>query len=171
MKSNTTYSSLLAAMGLMFCLSTQPALGLVTVIVQPSSQVAFVGSNVVFNAQVNATAGESITGYTWLTSPNGQNPFTTVPGATTATCTLVNVQTNDTGYYFVRVTYNSGTSIGLTSVSSAVTLTVADQARITAQPQGGLIRTRRRQRLVQRERHGFSAPRLPVALQPDEPRG
>src|ERR1019366_7292678 len=35
---------------------------------------------------------------------------------------------------------NSGGSIGLTSVSSAVTLVVVDQARITAQPQGGLIR-------------------------------
>ena len=141
MKSNATCSSLLAAMGLLFCLSTQPALGLVTVIVQPSSQVAFVGSNVVFTAQVNATAGEIITGFTWLTSPNGLNPFTTVPGATTAACTLINVQTNNSGYYFVRVTYNSGTSNGLPSVSSAVTLTVVDQARITAQPQGGLIRT------------------------------
>ncbi len=141
MKSNATYSSLFAAMGLLFCLSTQPALGLVTVTVQPGSQVAFVGSNVVFTAQVTATAGEIVTGYTWLTSPTGQNPFTTVPGATTATCTLVNVQTNNTGYYFVRATYNSGTTIGQTSVSPAVTLTVVDQARITAQPQGGLIRT------------------------------
>jgi len=141
MKSNTTYSPLIAAMGLLFCLSTQPALGFVTATVQPGSQVAFVGSNVVFSAQVTATAGEVVTGYTWLTSPNGQNPFTTVPGATTATCTLVNVQTNNTGYYFVRVTYNSGTTIGLISLSPAVMLTVADQARITAQPQSGLIRT------------------------------
>ena len=140
MKSSTTFSSLLAAVGLLFGLSTQPALGLVTVIVQPSSQVAFAGSNVVFTAQVSATAGEIVTGFTWLTSPNGQNPFATVAGATTAVCALVNVQTNSSGYYFVRVTYNSGTSIGLTSVSSAVTLTVVDQARITAQPQGGLSR-------------------------------
>jgi hypothetical protein len=141
MKSSTTYTSLLAAVGLLFGLSTQSALGLVTVNVQPSSQVAFVGSNVVFTAQVSRTAGEIITGYTWQTSPNGQNPFTTVPGATTATCTLVNVQTNDTGYYFAKVTYNSGTTTGLITVSSAVVLTVADQARITVQPQGGLIRT------------------------------
>jgi hypothetical protein len=141
MKSSTTYTSLLAAVGLLFGISTQPALGLVTVNVQPGSQVAFVGSDVVFTAQVSPTAGEIVTGYAWLTSPNGLNPFTTIPGATTATCTLVNVQTNDTGYYFARVTYNSGTSVGLTTVSSAVTLTVADQARITAQPQGGLIRT------------------------------
>jgi hypothetical protein len=128
-------------MGLMLGLSTQPALGLVTVTVQPASQVAFVGSNVVFNAQVTATAGETITGYTWLMSPTGQNPFTTIPGATTGTCTLVNVQTNATGFYFVRVTYNTATSTNLPpSVSPAVSLTVVDQARITVQPQGGLIR-------------------------------
>jgi hypothetical protein len=140
MSTKTTFYSCLSAMSLMFCLSAQPALGFVSVSVSPGSQVAFVGSNVVFNAQVNATAGETITGYTWLTSPNGQNPFTIVPGATTPTCTLVTVQTNQTGSYFVKVTYNSGGSIGLTSVSSAVTLVVVDQARITAQPQGGLIR-------------------------------
>ena len=119
MSTKTTLYSCLTAMSLMLCLSTRTALGFVSVSVQPVGQVAFVGSNVVFTAQVNATAGETITGYTWLTSPNGQNPFTTVPGAITATCTLVNVQTNQTGSYFVRVTYNSGGSIGLTSVSSA----------------------------------------------------
>jgi len=137
---NTLYSGLILV-GLIFSLGTQSALGFVFVSVQPGSQVAFVGGNAVFSAQVNATAGETITAYTWLTSPNGQNPFTTVPGATTATCTLVNVQTNQSGSYFVRVTYNSGTSIGLTSPSSVVTLTVVDQARITAQPQSSLIRS------------------------------
>ena len=140
MRRNTCYYSILAAIGLTVWLGTQPALAFVTVIVQPSSQVGFVGSNVVFTAQATPNNGEIITGYTWLTSPNGLNPFTTIPGATTATCTLVNVHTNDTGYYFAKVTFNSGTDIGLTSVSSAVTLTVADQARITAQPQGGLFR-------------------------------
>src|ERR1039457_5564238 len=84
MSTKTTFYSCLTAMSLMFCLSAQPALGFVSVSVSPGSQVAFVGNNVVFNAQVNATAGETITGYTWLTSPNGQNPFTTVPGAITA---------------------------------------------------------------------------------------
>src|ERR1039458_10399677 len=108
MKSSTTFSSLLAAVGLLFGLSTQPALGIVTVIVQPSTQVAFAGSNVVFTAQVSATAGEIVTGFTWLTSPNGLNPFTTVPGATTVACTLVNVQTNSSGYYFVRLPYTAG---------------------------------------------------------------
>ncbi len=134
MRTKTTLYSGLTAMGMMLCLSTQPALGLVTVTVSPGSQVVFAGSNAVFTAQVSTTAGETITGYTWLTSPNGQNPFTTVPGATTATCTLVNVQTNNSGSYFVRVTYNSGTNIGLISPSQVVTLTVADQARITVQP-------------------------------------
>jgi hypothetical protein len=140
MKIKTTLSSGLIATGLMFCLSTQLALGLVTVTVQPNSQVALVGSNAVFTAQVSATSGEQITAFTWLMSPNGQNPFTTIAGATTATCTLTGVQTSDTGFYFAKVTYTSGTTTGLTSVSSAVTLTVFDQARIVSQPQNGGIR-------------------------------
>ena len=140
MKSKTTLYSHLAAIGLTFWFGIQPALAFVTVTVQPGSQVAFVGSNAVFSAQVSASAGETITGYAWLMSPTGLNPFNAVPGATTATCTLTNVQTSDTGSYFARVIFNSGTNIGLTSASAAVTLTVHDQARITAQPQGGLIR-------------------------------
>ena len=140
MRFNTLLYSALAAMGLTLGLGTQSALGLVTVTVQPGSQVAFSGSNVVFKAQVSTNAGETVTGYAWLMSTNGLNPFTSIPGATTATCTLTNTQTRDTGYYFARVTYNSGTNIGVTSVSAAVALTVLDQARITAQPQGGLIR-------------------------------
>jgi hypothetical protein len=140
MKIRTTLCSALTAMGLMLCLSTQPALGLVTVSVQPPNQVALVGSNAVFTAQVIANAGEQITAYTWLMSPNGQNPFTTIAGATTATCTLIGVQASDTGFYFVKVTYNSGTQIGLVSISSAVNLTVFDQARIVSQPQSGGIR-------------------------------
>ena len=104
MKIKTTLSSGLIATGLMFCLSTQLALGLVTVTVQPNSQVALVGSNAVFTAQVSATSGEQITAFTWLMSPNGQNPFTTIAGATTATCTLLNVQTTNAGSYFTTVT-------------------------------------------------------------------
>jgi hypothetical protein len=140
MKITTTLYSGITAMGLMLCLSTQPALGNVTVTVLPGNQVALVGSNVVFNAQVSATAGETNLRYTWLTSPNGLNPFTTISGATTATCTLTGVQTNNTGFYFCRVTFDSGSNLGLTSVSAAVTLTVFDQARIITQPVGGLIR-------------------------------
>jgi hypothetical protein len=48
MRTKTTLYSGLTAMALLLCLSTQPALGLVTVTVSPGSQVAFVGSNVVF---------------------------------------------------------------------------------------------------------------------------
>jgi hypothetical protein len=125
-------------MGVMFCLSTQPARAVVTVTVQPPSQVVFVGSNAVFNAQTSASGGETITGYTWKVSTNGSS-YNVIAGATTATCTLTNVQTSNSGSYFTVVTYNSGTNIGLQSASSAVTLTVPDQARITAQPQGGFI--------------------------------
>ena len=100
----------IAAVGLTFGPGIQQALATVSVVVQPPSQVALVGSNAVFTAQVNATAGETITGYTWLMSTNDQNPFITITGATTAVCTLTNVQTTDTGYYFVKVTYNSGSN-------------------------------------------------------------
>ena len=140
MRLNTVLYAGLAAMGLTLGLGTQSALGLVTVTVQPGNQVAFSGSNVVFSAQVSTNAGETVTGYAWLMSTNGLSPFTTIPGATTAICTLTGVQTRDTGYYFAKVTFNSGTNIGVTSVSSAVALTVVDQARITVQPEGGLIR-------------------------------
>lgn len=140
MKTKTTLYSGLAAMGLMLCLSTQPALGNVTVNVLPGNQVALVGGNVVFTAQVSATAGETNLRYTWLMSPTNQNPFTTISGATTATCTLTGVQTNDTGFYFVRVTFDSGTNPGITQPSAAVKLDVYDQARIITQPVGGLIR-------------------------------
>jgi hypothetical protein len=136
MRHSSIYYSLVAAISLTCWLGTQEALAFVTVTLQPAHEDVFAGSNAVFSAYATATAGEIITGYTWLTSPNGLNPFTTIPGATTATCTLVNVQTNDTGHYFARVTYNSGTTIGLTLVSSAVTLTVVDEAHIMAQPQG-----------------------------------
>ena len=140
MRSNNAIHWNLAAAGLILGLTTHLAVALVTVTVQPTNQVVFVGSNAVFNAQVTATGGETITGYTWLMSTNGLNPFITIPGATTATWTLTNAQTTNAGSYFTRVTYNSGTNLGLTSVSAAAALTVHDQARITAQPVGGLIR-------------------------------
>ena len=58
MKSSTTYTSLLAAVGLLFGLSTQPALGLVTVNVQPGSQVAS-GEGAAMLAPASAVAGGS----------------------------------------------------------------------------------------------------------------
>ena len=134
MRRNTTYSSILAAIGLTFWLGAEPALAYVTVTVQPTTQAVFSGSTAVFTAQATATAGELITGYTWLMFTTTNGPFTIVPGATTPVLTLVNVQTNDSGYYFVRVTYNSGSGTG-TSASQAAYLDVSDQARITVQPQ------------------------------------
>jgi hypothetical protein len=73
-------------------------------------------------------------------STNGLSPFNTITNATTATCTLTNVQLTDSGYYFVRVTYSSGSTTGLFAVSGSVTLTVHDQARILVNPAGNLIR-------------------------------
>ena len=113
MKTETTFYSCLAALGLTFWIGTQPALAFVTVNVQPSSQVVLVGSNAVFTAQVSESAGETITGYTWQMSSNGLPPYNTIAGATTATCTLNNVQLSDAGTYFVKVGYSSGTNVGL----------------------------------------------------------
>ena len=121
MKTRTTLYSTLAAIGLTGWLGTQPARAFVTVTVQPGSQVLLVGGTASFSAQLTATAGETITGIAWLMSTNGLNPFNTIAGATTTTCTLTNVQTSDAGYYFAKVTFNSGTDVGLTSVSAAVT--------------------------------------------------
>src|ERR1035437_2505560 len=140
MKSKSTLYSCLTALGLTFWLGTQPVQAIVTVSVLPTNQVVLVGSNAVFNAQVTTTAAETITGFTWQMSSNGLSPFTTIAGATTATCTLTGVQTTNAGFYFSKVTYSSGSTTGLVSVSAAVTLAVYDQARITVQPQGGLIR-------------------------------
>ena len=133
------YNACLASICLTLCLRTQPALGLVTVTVTPANQVVVVGSNVVFNAQVSATGGELVTGYTWQVAANGGGPYTPIPNATTATLNLPNIQTTNTGYYFAQVTYSVGTNSGA-SASAAVSLVVLDQARVVSQPQGGLIR-------------------------------
>jgi hypothetical protein len=108
--------------------------------VTPTNQAVPVGSNPVFNAQVSTTAGETITGYTWLMSTNNQNPFTTIAGATNATCTLTSVQVSNAGFYFVQVAYTVGGNSQPPVSSPAVTLAVYDQARIVTQPVGGLIR-------------------------------
>jgi hypothetical protein len=135
MRFKTVIVSGLATIGLAFYLGTPSAEASVNIFIQPTNQETLIGSNATFTAQATVTSGETITGYTWLTSTNGQNPFITIPNATTATLTLTNVQTTNAGFYFVRVTYNSGASTGLVSVSSSVTLTVQDPARITSQPQ------------------------------------
>ena len=135
MRRNIIYYSILAASSLIFRLGTQSALAFVSVTVSPANQVVSAGSSAVFSADATATAGETITGYEWLMSTNGLDPFTEIPRATTATCILTNVQPGDAGYYFVRVTFDSGADIGAISVSEAVALTVVDDARILAQPQ------------------------------------
>lgn len=140
MRCKSTLSACVATFSLLFGPGTPAARAFVNISVQPTNQVAFVGSNVVFTAQATPTAGEIITGYDWQTSTNGLNPFTTIPGATNATLTLSNVQVTNTGFYFARAIFSSGSTNGLVSVSPLVTLTVVDQARITSQPQS-LIRS------------------------------
>src|SRR6185503_9402368 len=127
--------SVLATIGLALGVGTPHALASVNIVVQPTSQVALVTSNPSFTASVATTAGETITGFTWLMSSNGLSPFLTVSGATSATCTITNVQTTNAGFYFVRVSYLSGTNQA-TTASSSVELIVRDQAHITVQPQG-----------------------------------
>ena len=129
----------LAALGFFFGAGSQSAQAFVTVTIQPTNQVVFVGNNAIFNAQVTATAGEIVTAYTWQMSTSSSGPFTNITGATTATCTLPNVQLSDAGYYFVKVTYSSGSTNGLVSVSGLATLIIPDQARIVTQPQTGVI--------------------------------
>lgn len=121
-------------------IAMQPVFASVNVTVQPASQVSFIGTNVNFTAQVSTTGGETITSYTWKFSSNNLPPFNVVAGATTSTLTVTNTQLTNSGFYFVSLTYNSGTNIGLTAVSVAANLIVHDQARITSQPQGGFIR-------------------------------
>ena len=130
--------SALGTISLAICAGTPRALASVNIVVQPTNQIALVTSNATFAASVATTAGETITGFTWLMSSNGLSPFVAVPGATTATCTINNVQTTHAGFYFVRVNYASGTS-QLTTASGSVELVVRDGAHITVQPLG-LIR-------------------------------
>ncbi len=136
MKIQSPFHLSLATLGLMFCLGAQLAQASVNIVVQPTSQVVLAGSNAVITADVTVTAGEVITGYSWQMSTNGLNPFVTV--GTSTNLSLTNVQPGAAGYYFVRVSYLTG-STPSTAVSTAVTITVQDAARIIAQPQG-LIR-------------------------------
>src|SRR5262245_54345909 len=108
-----------AALGLAFCIAAPlRAQASVNLVVQPTNQIALVTSNATFAASVNTTAGETILGFTWLMSSNGLSPFITVLGATTATCTLTNLQTTNSGFYFVRVTYAIGATTSTTASSS-----------------------------------------------------
>ena len=134
MRFKSAMHSGLVSLGLTMCCGAPGVLASVNIVVQPTSQVALVTSNATFAASVATTAGETITGFTWLMSSNGLNPFITVPGATTATCTIANVQTTNAGFYFVRVSYTAGTNQA-TTASGSVQLMVRDQAHIIAHPQ------------------------------------
>lgn len=103
----------------------------VSVVVQPANQTVSVGEIVNFGALVTATAGEVITGYQWYMSTNNQSPYTVVGNS--AALVLYNVQTTNTGYYFVIVTYQSGGNIE-TLQSSTVGLVVNLSPQVTAQP-------------------------------------
>ena len=94
------------------------------------------GSNAVFTASVTTSAGETITGYTWLRSTNSQGPFSAISGANSSVLTISNAALGDTGFYFLRVNHQTGTNAPATAASTLVTLTVQDQARVTAHPVG-----------------------------------
>ncbi len=124
----------LAVVVLTCCFCAINALATVSVTVQPQNPVVLVGSNVTFLAQKTVTGGEVITGYTWRVSSNNLPPFITIPTATNFIFPITNVQTSDAGYYFVTITYNSGTTNGLQVASTVSLLTVHDIAHITSQP-------------------------------------
>src|SRR5579859_949397 len=129
-----------AAMSLASFLAAQPAArASVNVDVQPPSQTVLAGSSPTLTAVVTTSAGETITGYSWLKSTNTQGPFIAISGANAATLTIVNAQPSDAGYYFVSLTYDSGSVHGATAVSTLATLAVVDQARVITQPQSLIL--------------------------------
>ncbi len=131
MRFTNALHSALATLGIASFLAAAPALANVNVFVQPQGLSVASGSNATFTASVTVTAGEAITGYTWLMSPSNQNPFTTV--ATGQSVTITNAHAGDTGYYFVRVAWMSGANSGV-AVSTSVLLSVQDAARVTGEP-------------------------------------
>ena len=135
MKFYQPVTSVVAALGLAFAFVATPVLANVNVTLDPTSQLVEGGSNATFTAWVTTTGGETITGYAWLRSVNADGPYSTLPGRTTAVCTITNVQTADAGYYFVKVTYRAGTNAEVTLPSTVATLLVRDPPRITSQPQ------------------------------------
>jgi hypothetical protein len=108
-----------------------PARASVSVVIQPGDQTVSVGENAIFAALVTTTAGETVTAYQWLKSTNGVD-YSVVGSA--AALQLNNVQLGDAGYYFAKVTYQSGGSRQTLS-SSVVRLTVDPRPRLFLQPQ------------------------------------
>jgi uncharacterized repeat protein (TIGR02543 family) len=87
---------------------------------QPLSQTIVSGTNASF-----IVAANSVTPLTYQWQKNGS----TIPGATSATLSLVNVQDGDAGDYTAVVT-----NVGGSVVSNPATLTVIDAPTITTQP-------------------------------------
>ena len=81
-----------------------------TIVVQPQSRTVMPGGNVTFTVQAAGTAPLT---YQWML--NGAN----IPGATTNSCVLPNVQTNNTGAYAVQVVNSAGS---ITSSNAVLTV-------------------------------------------------
>lgn len=135
MKIRQLVPSVLTAFGLACLFAPSPASANVNVTIDPASQLVYGGSNATFTAMVTTTAGETITGYSWLKSANVGGPYAALAGKTNVACTIANVQTSDAGYYFVKVTYRLGTNAEVTLSSTVATLTINDPPRITSNPQ------------------------------------
>ncbi|MGA2871004.1 MAG: putative Ig domain-containing protein, partial [Verrucomicrobiota bacterium] len=82
-------------------------------------------------AVVTTTAGEVVVGYQWLMSTNNQSPFIGVGNS--STLSMDNIQTTNTGYYYVNVFYQSGGGVQ-TALSSTINLIVVRQPGIVTQP-------------------------------------
>ena len=96
-----------------------------TITIQPQSQTVTVGSTVTFSV---AASGSQPLSYQWIR--NDAN----ISGATSASYTISNVQTNQAGNYSVVVTNAGGTATSTTAV-----LTVNVPPSITAQPQSRTV--------------------------------
>jgi hypothetical protein len=103
----------------------------ISVNVQPGSETVAVGENVVLGAIVVTTGNETITGFQWFMSATSQGPFTSV--GQSAALVLNNIQTINTGYYYVNVTYQSGGGTQTLS-SSPINLSVDVRPRVLTQP-------------------------------------
>ncbi len=120
----------LAFLGILF-LQIGRANANITVSVSPGTQTLTVGDNLVYGALVVTTGGEQVTGYQWFLSANTNGPFTSV--GTAAAYTIHNVQVTNTGYYYVKITYQSGGG-SQTLSSTVVKLTVDPHPRVVSQP-------------------------------------
>ena len=135
MRKNSFVTRVLATLVGCLALVAGSARANVTASVQPAGQVVLVGANVTLTGLVAATAGETVTGYSWRFSTNTNGPFAALPGATSSVLNFPSIQATNSGYYILALTYNSGTNLGVPLVSAVAVVTVHDQARIVSQPQ------------------------------------